>query len=241
MSNGIHEDGFEKARAALLREIEAQARETESWTGRATYAPAVMAAMAAVPRHAFVDETERALAYLNRPLPIGHGQTISQPYIVAVMTDMLDLTPSARVLEVGTGCGYQAAVLAEVAGHVYTVEAVPALAAAARERLARLGYGNVSVREGDGRLGWPEEAPFDAIIVTAAAERIPPALIEQLKPSGRMVVPVGPPWGPQVLVVGGKHKDGRFETANTLPVAFVPLVRPLAHKGAPQDERKSLF
>lgn len=224
MTTDSDDDGFSKARAALLRDIAAQARETERWTGRAAYAASVMAAIAAVPRHAFVPPSERALAYLNRPLPIGHGQTISQPYIVAVMTDMLDLAPDARVLEIGTGCGYQAAVLAEVAGHVYSVEAVPALAADARERLARLGYENVSVRDGDGRDGWPGEAPFDAVIVTAAAERIPPALIEQLKPGGRMVIPVGPPWGPQVLVVGGKHRDGRFETANTLPVAFVPLV-----------------
>lgn len=227
------DEGFQEKRHRLIEEIKAQARETEGWTGRSTYAPAVLQALARVPRHEFVPLKDRDLAYWNRPLPIGFGQTISQPYIVALMTDLLDLAADARVLEIGTGCGYQAAVLAEVAGHVYSVEAVPELAQTAAERLARLGYGNVTVHVGDGRKGWPEHAPFDAVIVTAATERIPPALIEQLKPGGRMVVPVGPMLGPQTLVVGAKRTDGRFETANTLPVAFVPLV----HK----DNRKSLI
>ena len=219
----------------LLTEIKAQARETERWTGRATFSPTVLSAIASVPRQDFVPPPNRDLAYWNRPLPIGHGQTISQPFIVALMTDLLDLGPGARVLEIGTGCGYQAAVLATVAGHVYSVEVVAALAQTATERLSRLGYANVSVRTGDGRQGWPDEAPFDAVIGTAAAERIPPALIEQLKPGGRLVVPVGPAWGPQVLVVGAKDEDGGFHSANTLPVAFVPLV------SKPDDDRKRLF
>jgi protein-L-isoaspartate(D-aspartate) O-methyltransferase len=219
----------------LMDEIRVEAAGTEGWTGRAAFSAAVMAAMETVPREEFVPAADKALAYWNRPLPIGFGQTISQPYIVALMTDLLDLTRDSRVLEIGTGCGYQAAILAEVAGTVYSVEAVDALAETAAERLKRLGYANVRIRAGDGRDGWPEEAPFDGIIVTAAAERIPPALIDQLAPGGRMVIPVGPQWGPQVLVVGAKDAEGRFESANTLPVAFVPLV----HKRA--DERRSLF
>lgn len=220
----MNNDAFEEQRRHLIAEIAAQARETERWTGRAVFQPATMDAIARVPRHEFVAPEDKKLAYWNKPLAIGHGQTISQPYIVAVMTDFLSLSRQSRVLEIGTGCGYQAAVLADLADHVYSIEAVPELAATASDRLERLGYTNISVRAGDGRKGWPDRAPFDAIIVTAAAERIPPALIEQLKPGGRMVIPVGPHWGPQVLVVGGKHTDGRFETSNTLPVAFVPLV-----------------
>lgn len=226
-------DAFTDQRDALMAEIRAQARETEPWTGRAAFSHAVMAAMAAVPRHDFVPASERAVAYLNRPLPIGHGQTISQPYIVAVMTDLLDLTGTERVLEIGTGCGYQSAVLARVCAHVTSVETVPDLADAASARLNRLGVSNVTVHLGDGWQGWPDGAPYDAILVTAAAETMPPALIEQLAPGGRIIIPIGPRTGPQILVVGAKTRDGKFRTANTLPVAFVPLVQ--------RDERKSLF
>jgi protein-L-isoaspartate(D-aspartate) O-methyltransferase len=183
-----------------------------------------MAAMARVPRHEFVPEWEIPFAYANRPLGIGHGQTISQPYIVAVMTDLLDLKEDDRVLEVGTGCGYQAAVLAETAGQVYTLESVPELAEQARFRLQRLGYRNVTVRVGDGYRGWPEEAPFDAIMVTAAPPDIPPALGEQLGTGGRMVIPVGRSNETQMLYRCVKQADGTLSKEAKLPVAFVPMV-----------------
>jgi len=215
---------FADAHQRLLKEIESEALDTQSWTGRARYSDRVMAAMARVPRHAFVPKWELPFAYANRPLGIGHGQTISQPYIVAVMTDLLDLSEDDRVLEVGTGCGYQAAVLAEVAGRVYTLECVPDLADHARARLHRLGYRNVEVRVGDGYRGWPEEAPFDAIVVTAAPPGIPPALGEQLKPGGRMVIPVGLRNETQMLYRCVKEPDGRLSKEAKLPVAFVPMV-----------------
>ena len=231
---------FAEKRRRLLAEITEQAAETATWTGRAAFSDTVMDAMGRVPREAFVPEADRLAAYVNRPLPIGHGQTISQPYIVALMTDLLDLGAADRVLEIGTGCGYQSAVLAEVAGAVYSVETVEPLADAARRRLARLGYDAVHIHTGDGNLGWPEEAPFDAVIVTAAAKRIPPALIEQLRAGGRMVIPVGAPsggWGgSQTLVVGKKDSAGKFSSSPTLPVAFVPLVERMH-----TDERKSLY
>jgi protein-L-isoaspartate(D-aspartate) O-methyltransferase len=186
--------------------------------------PAVRDALARVPRHQFVPRLERGLAYANRPLSIGHGQTISQPYIVAIMTQLLDPGPESRVLEIGTGCGYQAAVLAEIAAGVWTIERIPALAEAAAQRLARLGYTNIHVRAGDGSLGWPGEAPFDAIIVTAAAGAIPPALIDQLARGGRMVTPVGVPGREQALTVVDKARDGAITERTCLPVAFVPLV-----------------
>jgi protein-L-isoaspartate(D-aspartate) O-methyltransferase len=220
-------------RAALMREIEAEVADTRSYLGKDALDPRVLEALARVPREAFVPVEERRSAYLNQPLPIGYGQTISQPYIVAVMTDLLELAAGHRVLEVGTGCGYQCAVLAELAGEVYSIEVVPELAASAAERLRALGYCNVHVRQGDGAKGWPEAAPFERIIVTAAAGRaVPPALVEQLAPGGRMVIPVERPsgilarWaGPcQDLLVVIKDDSGRVEETAVLPVAFVPLV-----------------
>ncbi len=213
-----------KAWARLLDQIEAEARDTATWTGRKRFSDRVMAAMASVPRHRFVPPADAAVAYINRPLPIGHGQTISQPYMVAVMTDLLDLGARDRVLEVGTGCGYQAAVLATIAARVTSIEVVPELARDAAERLASLGYDNVDVHAGDGFEGWAEEAPFDAVIVTAAPERVPQALIDQLKPGGRMIIPIGPVHDLQTLHLGAKAADGTFETVPTLPVAFVPMV-----------------
>jgi protein-L-isoaspartate(D-aspartate) O-methyltransferase len=218
------QERFADAHQRLLREIESEARDTESWTGRSMYSDRVMAAMARVPRHEFVPEWEIPFAYANRPLGIGHGQTISQPYIVAVMTDLLDLKEDDRVLEVGTGCGYQAAVLAETAGQVYTLESVPELAEQARFRLQRLGYRNVTVRVADGYRGWPEEAPFDAIMVTAAPPDIPPALGEQLRTGGRMVIPVGRRNETQMLYRCVKQADGTLSKEAKLPVAFVPMV-----------------
>jgi protein-L-isoaspartate(D-aspartate) O-methyltransferase len=187
--------------------------------------PAVLAAMREVPRHEFVPDTERDAAYADYPLPIGHGQTISQPYIVALMTELARPQPGDRALEVGTGSGYQAAVLSRVVSRVYTIELLDDLARSARERLARLGYRNVVTRQGDGYAGWPEEAPFDLILVTAAPERVPPALIAQLKPGGRLVVPVGPAGDVQDLIVIDKRPDGTTVSRSVIPVRFVPLKR----------------
>ncbi len=182
--------------------------------------PAVIRAMESVPRHLFVPESEMAYAYLDEPRPIGHGQTISQPYIVAFMTEQLHLKPTDRVLEIGTGSGYQAAVLAEIVDSVYTIEIVSELARIASERLQELGYDNVQVKQGDGYNGWPEKAPFDAIIVTAAPPNIPPPLLEQLKIGGVMVLPVGE--YVQELVVVQKSEEG-ISMRNVLPVRFVPM------------------
>lgn len=189
----------------------------------------VLAALAEVPRHAFVPDELAASAYRNRPLPIGLGQTISQPFIVALMTQLLRLGPEARVLEIGTGSGYQAAVLSRLAQHVYTIEIVAPLARRAAEVLARVGAANVSTRIGDGYRGWPEEAPFDAIIVTAAPDHIPPALVEQLAPGGRLVIPVGD--AEQDLTVIEKAADGATHSSTVVPVRFVPLTR---DKAAPR-------
>lgn len=186
--------------------------------------PAVLDAMRTVPRHRFVAENQRERAYADRPLPIGYGQTISQPYIVAYMTRLVDPDPSDRVLEVGTGSGYQAAVLAEIVDAVFTVEIIPELAGAAERRLAELGYDNVLVRQGDGYFGWMEHAPFDAVVVTAAAEHVPPPLIEQLSDGGRMVIPVGSPFRTQMLML--VEKDGTdVSTQSLMPVRFVPFTR----------------
>jgi protein-L-isoaspartate(D-aspartate) O-methyltransferase len=187
--------------------------------------PRVMEAMGSVPRHRFVPEGQEPQAYQNRPLPIGHGQTISQPYIVALMTDLLKLRKEDRVLEVGTGSGYQAAVLSVLVKAVYSIEIVKPLAEEAAQRLTRLGYANVQVRAGDGYGGWPEHAPFDAIMVTAGAPHVPPALVEQLKPGGRMVIPVGPASAIQSLMLIEKRPDGTVAEREVIPVRFVPLTR----------------
>ena len=223
---GPVDDMYTQSRTEMLRAIAADTKYTRGYLGKDSLAPAVMDAMERVPRHEFVPEDLRHHAYDNRPLPIGLGQTISQPYIVALMSDLLACGPAAKVLEVGTGSGYQAAVLAELVGHVYTIEIVPELGEAARRTLERLGYRNVTVRIGDGYLGWPEHAPFDGIIVTAAPAEIPPPLIEQLKPGGRIVIPIGEPWSGQDLLVVEKHADGTLSRKNVLPVAFVPLTGP---------------
>ena len=208
---------------ALLHEIRSEAREASPWTGRTEIAPQVLAALAAVPRHVFLPEVLRPVAYINRPLPIGHEQTISQPFIVALMTDLLDLRARDRVLEIGTGSGYQAAVLGQLVQQVYTLEIIPALADQARQRLQALGYDNIELRLGDGQSGWPEKAPYDAILVTAAAPDIPPALIRQLKPGGRLLIPIGPRHGHQNLLLARKEADGHLSRQNLLPVIFVPL------------------
>lgn len=184
-------------------------------------------AIGAVPRHEFVPAGYRPHAYENRPLPIGHGQTISQPYIVAFMTEILQLSPGMKVLEVGTGSGYQAAVLAEVGCEVYTVEIFEALATEATERLQRLGFDNVTSRHADGRYGWSRHAPYDAVIVTAAGGSIPPALIEQLKLGGRMIIPVGSLYGVQHLILVEKVSNTDVRTRSVLPVTFVPILKGL--------------
>ncbi len=216
-------DARVKARTQMIREIEAEVRSTSRWIGRSVLDPRVMAAMAKVPRHEFVPADMEAAAYRNEPLPIGFGQTISQPYIVALMTDLLLPQPSGVVLEVGTGCGYQTAVLAEIVGQVYTIEVVKELAEQAQARLARLHYRSIEFRVGDGYHGWPEHAPYDGIIVTAAANEIPPALTEQLKVGGRMAIPVGTLWSGQTLLEVRKDEEGRIQRREVLPVAFVPL------------------
>ncbi len=188
---------------------------------------ATLDALRAVPRHEFVPADQRERAYGDHPLPIGHGQTISQPYIVAYMTEILKPRPGMKVLEVGTGSGYQAAVLSQIGAEVYTIEIFEALARSARERLVRLGFSKVEVRHADGHLGWKEKAPFDAVIVTAAAGFIPPALVEQLKPGGRMVIPVGSLYGVQHLILVTKDDKGETSTETLLPVRFVPMVKGL--------------
>jgi protein-L-isoaspartate(D-aspartate) O-methyltransferase len=221
----VAQDQRAAARARMVAEIAAMARETGAETGRPRFGDAVMAAMGKVPRHRFVPFLQEMFAYDNRPLPIGEGQTISQPYIVALMTDLLDPKPGDTVLEVGTGSGYQAAVLAELVAKVYTIEIVEPLGKRAKGLLAELGYRNVEVRIGDGYGGWPAAAPFDSIIVTAAPAAIPQPLIDQLKPGGRMVIPVGGSSDVQQLLLVEKHSDGRTTTKRTLPVRFVPLTR----------------
>lgn len=213
-------------RERMLRDIAAEVAATRSHIGREAFAPAVLAAMREVPREEFVPADLQRAAFDNGPLPIGHGQTISQPYIVALMTDLLAPQPEHLVLEVGTGSGYQAAVLARLVRQVHSVEIVAALGQAAAERLQRLGYANVSVRIGDGYAGWPELAPFDGIVVTAAAPHVPPPLVEQLKPGGRMVIPVGRPYWTQRLTLVEKDAGGQVSSHEVLPVAFVPLTGP---------------
>ena len=208
-------------REAMVGEIRAMSRES----GTGALAAQVLEAMGRVARHEFVPPELVAFAYDNRPLPIGEGQTISQPYIVALMTDLAGIRKGDRVLEVGTGSGYQAAVLAELGVAVHSIEIVAAARASARERLGRLGYGNIEVVAGDGYNGIEARAPFDAILVTAGADHMPPALVRQLKPGGRMVIPVGEPMSIQQLTVIEKGADGKVKSRLVIPVRFVPLTR----------------
>lgn len=208
----------------MLEEIRNEAKFTAGFTGREQFSERVMMAMQDVNRENFVPEDLLPYAFENGPLPIGYGQTISQPYIVALMTDLLDLTDDSTVLEVGTGSGYQAAILSRLASRVYSIERVPELAEAAQARLSELGYDNVETCCSNGYRGWQEKAPFDAIIVTAAASHIPPDLIEQLKPGGRMVIPIGLPYMHQELMILTKDEYGKTHTESVLGVAFVPLI-----------------
>ncbi len=217
------EDRYAAERADMIAAIVKDVRRTASYTGRKHFDERVMEAMTSVPRHEFVPVDLQPVGYENRPLPIGYGQTISQPYIVALMTDLLKVDGSDVVLELGTGSGYQAAILSGLVKRVYTIEIIEPLAEQAKSRLTRLGYGNVTTRLGDGYYGWIEQAPFDGIIVTAAASHVPPPLIEQLKPGGRMVIPVGDRFFTQQLLLVQKTADGQITTRQMLPVRFVPL------------------
>ena len=223
MARPDQEDSRAKAQDALLKIVERDIGMHGVGDGEPGFDPRVRAAMARVPRDRFVPSENAAKAYDNRPLPIGHRQTISQPLIVAAMTQLLRIRPDARILEIGTGSGYQTAVLAELAAEVSTIEIVEPLANRSREVLDDLGYRNVTFRCGDGAAGWPERSPFDGIIVTAAAPSIPPALIEQLKPGGRLVIPVGARAGNQELVLVEKDSQGQTRQKSLFGVAFVPL------------------
>jgi len=212
-------------RAWMVETIRNEARLCARFTGRPELAAPVLAAMGRIERHRFVPPSIRHAAYDDEALPAGHGQTISQPFIVALMTDLLDLQPSDRVLEIGTGTGYQTAILAQLAAQVFTVECIAALASEAEQRLTALGLADrVSLRAGNGWQGWQEMSPFDAMIVTAAAERIPEPLLEQLAPGGRLVIPVGPAFSTQQLLRVEKNGWGELDIREMLPVAFVPLL-----------------
>jgi protein-L-isoaspartate(D-aspartate) O-methyltransferase len=216
-------DGYSEARRHLVQDVLRSEGITDS---------TVLEAMLRTPRHRFVPERYRGSAYANRPLPIGHGQTISQPYIVAYMTEKLDLEPGDRVLEVGTGSGYQAAVLAEIVSEVYSIEIIDELASSARDSLRRSGYANVRVKNADGYYGWQEHAPYDAVIVTAAAGHVPPPLVEQLEPGGRMVIPLGGVYEVQSLVLLEKRGPDNVTTEHLLPVRFVPMTGRVQDSGS---------
>jgi protein-L-isoaspartate(D-aspartate) O-methyltransferase len=208
----------------MIADIEREVAYTSSMIGRDRFDPRVMDAMYEVPREMFVPADLQYAAFDDGPLPIGHGQTISQPYIVALMTELLELHPEHRVLEIGTGSGYQAAVLSNLCKQVYTMEVIPELSEMANDRFRELGYDNIETKVGDGNIGWPEQAPYDGVIVTAAAEQIPSELVKQLKPGGKLVIPVGLPFNPQELILIEKDALGESHKRHILSVAFVPLV-----------------
>lgn len=229
MTTACGQQNYDAARKALADELRRESRLAEEY-GAPPLSEAVLASIGTVPRHEFVPEGLRREAYENYPLPIGAGQTISQPYIVALMTELADVSRDDSVLEVGTGSGYQAAVLAGLAKQVYTIEIVAMLGRRAQRDLERLGYDNVTVRIGDGYAGWPDKAPFDAIVVTAAPDEVPQPLVDQLKKGGRMVIPVGRENAVQTLQLLVKGADGTLEVTNVIPVRFVPLTRDPANR-----------
>ena len=222
-SPAMGSEQYQEQRDRMIKEIEGDVKATSRRIGKKQLSRSVMKAMAIVPRHEFVPKNLKHSAYVNRPLPIGYGQTISQPYIVALMTDLLDVESGDVVLEIGTGSGYQAAILAELVKRVYTIEIIKALGQQAKERLKDLGYQNITALVADGYYGLEEYAPFDGIIVTAAANHIPPPLIRQLRPGAKMVIPVGGPFMTQQLMLVEKKEDGKIVTRQVLPVIFVPL------------------
>jgi protein-L-isoaspartate(D-aspartate) O-methyltransferase len=217
------QDDYQHQRERLVAEVARDVAETRGYTGRHALDERVMQVMGTLGRHRFVPPRLQSQAYANRPLPIGYGQTISQPYIVALMTDMLEPEEGDVVLEIGTGSGYQAAVLSRLVKRVYTIEIIPELAESATQRLARLGFDNIEVRNADGYYGWEEHAPFDAIIVTAASSHIPPPLVSQLKPGGVLMIPVGAAFQVQQLTLVKKDTTGAVSARQVLPVRFVPF------------------
>jgi len=221
--NACADEPFTAQRQQMVREIQQNVEDTSLYIGKQALNERVMSAMGTVPRHEFVPASLQSSAYENRPLPIGHGQTISQPYIVALMTDLVDPGEEDTVLEIGTGSGYQAAILSALVKKVYTIEIVEALGLSASQRLEKLGYDNVETRLGDGYYGWPGQGPFDAIVVTAASSHIPPPLVQQIKPGGIMLIPVGSQFQVQQLTLVKKDKTGGIITRQVLPVRFVPL------------------
>ena len=221
--NVYADEQFTAQRQQMVREIRQNVEDTSLYIGKQALNERVMSVMGTVPRHEFVPASLRSSAYENRPLSIGHGQTISQPYIVALMTDLVDPGEEDTVLEIGTGSGYQAAILSALVKKVYSIEIVEALGQSASIRLQKLGYDNVETRLGDGYYGWPEQGPFDAIVVTAASSHIPPPLVQQIKPGGIMLIPVGSQFQVQQLTLVKKDKTGGIITRQVLPVRFVPL------------------
>ncbi len=224
LSSAYGQISYESQRQAMIEELRDDSRLSEQY-GAPPISERTLAVLGQVPRHEFVPDEQKRYAYENRPLPIGARQTISQPYIVALMTDLADVTKNDAVLEIGTGSGYQAAVLSELAGRVHTIEIVEMLGRRAASTLERLGYNNVTVRVGDGYAGWPDQAPFDAILVTAAPEEVPEPLIEQLAVGGRMIIPVGAENEVQILQVLTKEEDGHVIVSNVIAVRFVPFTR----------------
>ena len=221
--SALEVDKYTSQRQALVEEIAADARRLVKYIDKDALSSNVMQVMATVPRHLFIPAEIRASAYENRPLPIGYGQTISQPYIVALMTDLLQPRPDHKVLEIGTGSGYQAAVLSKLVKEVYSIEIIEPLGRTAKQTLNDLGYDNISTRIADGYDGWPEHAPFDSIIVTAGISHIPPPLVKQLKNGGTMVIPVGTRFQTQQLTLVKKDHNGAITTKQILPVIFVPF------------------
>lgn len=219
----VAQQDWQQQRQAMVEEIEAMVGSTSDYLQQDRLDKSVLEAMRKVPRHEFIPANRRPYAYLNQPVGIGHGQTISQPYIVAIMTDLIKPKPGAKVLEVGTGSGYQAAVLAELGVDMYSIEIIEPLAQQAALNLQQTGYGSVHTRTGDGYYGWESAAPFDGIVVTAVASHVPPPLIKQLKPGGRMIIPVGSAFLTQYLVLVSKSADGQITSRQILPVSFVPL------------------
>lgn len=217
------EQGFQNQRQQLIEEIKQTVLETSRYLDKEALDPRVFEAMITVPRHQFVPPKVRADAYKNRPLPIGYGQTISQPYIVAIMSDLIKPQPNHKVLEIGTGSGYQAAILSRLVEQVYSIEIIAPLAEQASERFKHLEYSNIKSKIADGYYGWQEHAPFDSIVVTAAASHVPNPLIQQLKPGGYMIIPVGSRFMVQQLLLIHKNNDGKIHTRQLLPVRFVPL------------------
>jgi len=216
-------DEYLTERLHLIQLIEQDVKATSAYLKKEALDPRVLEVMATVPRHEFVPDELKSYAYRNTPLPIGHGQTISQPYIVAIMTDLLAVKPDSKVLEIGTGSGYQVAIMAELVNQVFSIEIIKPLGELAADRLKRLGYDKIKTKIGDGYYGWEEHAPFDAIIVTAAASHVPPPLIKQLKNGGRMIIPVGSQFMAQELLLIDKEEGGKIITRQILPVRFVPL------------------